>query len=1033
MAHRFRELTRPAWLAKRVRLSLLAVVFGLLAVSAGLALSGNWLVSAQSNDFDAEAEDVSTNGIATGQTADISARFQNLSPSSGPHGGEATFDVSILVEPPTGSATRFSWDDEVFTLDQRRTFSESYTFAAAGTYTVSAEIYDINGQQNGWSSSNRFDVRTETFTVHDPVNVQFSQGVYRVNEGDGEAEVTVTVSQSPSFLLRVPVTTSDGTAVSGQDYGGAGPAAIFVADTTDLTRTVSVPIYDDGVVEADTESFAVRLFSSFGGSSDPRIRVSLTNGIASVVIMDNDKANLGFERGTYQVTGQAGAQFQLCVVENGPTSIGLPIPVHFLYTDPDGALSSGPASPASVTFQAGDRVKCVTFGVREVAQNAEVVFTLTGVAQGLENKVTFWRTTATLTVLTSDQPVGNMPPTVSRVTPTSSSLTLTTGASRTFTARATDPDSNITSYEWTVNGSGVGNSGALTNTGNVTRTYSRTFSSSGTYTVKVTFTDSEGANGSVSWTVNVQDPRPDPPTPTSNSAPTVTIAAPVSPVHMETGETRTFTARATDPNNNLTKWKWVVDKHDSLFDGHQQPEASFSSTGRILRSFSHTFPDDGTYTVTVTFTDSSGESGSEEWRVEVKDPPWVDDKSVTHTCGTDPATPKAGDEFTIVSEVTAGEDLDDVFVRFDFSDPVRGMYDRARTPENSSMDISAGDTVRLTAPGIVSHGGDGWVLKCTVMREPGFLEGYINNNPRQLAVEEKAVTVSPYSQSSKESAIGKLKSCGPEGGKLEATFLRASHREYTVNAYLYQGGERVWEGSAHKDAGTQLEEITLVFADQPELEGEYGLDCELTTKYYYNEPSIAFLLRIPTCVSDPFTFTLCAVVLAYELATQWELIDAESSNFCVGGYPGCPFTFDAQSDISPPSVRVGEPVTLKFRTSGLNGVADHGGVTVSFPDLTDVGTTSSDYDYVSDRASVSTVSYTTGTSNVTYHRPGASVQTVRRHSGHRGVSPRRERRQLLAKRRGPYTGLGSHTVGAGNLPSPIPVLALSRRQRRVQA
>ena len=64
--------------------------------------------------------------------------------------------------------------------------------------------------------------------------------------------------------------------------------------------------------------------------------------------------------------------------------------------------------------------------------------------------------------------------------------------------------------------------------------------------------------------------------------------------------------------------------------------------------------------------------------MEVDDPPDVDDKSVTHTCGTDPATPEAGDEFTMVSEVTAGEDLDDVFVRFDFSDPVRGLYDRAK-------------------------------------------------------------------------------------------------------------------------------------------------------------------------------------------------------------------------------------------------------------------------------------------------------------------------------------------------------------------
>ena len=582
-------------------------------------------------------------------------------------------------------------------------------------------------------------------------------------------------------------------------------------------------------------------------------------------------------------------------------------------------------------------------------------------------------------------------PTVSRVSPTSSSLTLETGASQTFTASATDADSNITSYAWTVNGRGVGNSGTLTLTGAVSQTYSRTFPDTGTYTVKATFTDDEGASGSASWTVGVAAP----PQPTSNSAPSVSIASPVSPVRLETGEERTFTARATDDDKNLIKWKWDVDKHGIIpfVDDHQGPEASFASTGRILKSFRHTFPDDGTYTVTVTFTDSSGESDSDEWRVEVEDPPLVVDKSVTHTCGTEPAAPGAGDRFTIVSEVEAGEDLDDVFVRFDFSDPVRGMYDRARgredpdrDPEGSAYDISEGDTVRFTAPGIVSQEGDGWVLRCTVMREAGFFEGYINNNPRQLAVKEKAVTVGPYTQNPAEKDIGYFKSCGyiateNEGGKLGAKFIRGIrniHQEYRVNAYLYEGGERVWEGSAHKGAvastSTQTE-FTLTFTGEPELEGKYRLDCELTTKYYFNEPGIAFLLRIPVCVGDPFTFTLCAVVLAYELSTQWELLDSASSPFCVGGPPDCPFTYDTENGISPPSVRVGEPVSLSFRTSGLNGVADHGGVSVSFPDLTGVGTTSADHEYVSDKASVSTASYTTGTSNVTYHRTGASVQT----------------------------------------------------------
>ena len=88
MAHRFRELTGPAWLAKRVRLSLVAVALSLLIGVAGLALSGNWLVSAQSNDFDADAEDIwlDPSTVYAGQSVNIRARFQNLSPSSGPHG-----------------------------------------------------------------------------------------------------------------------------------------------------------------------------------------------------------------------------------------------------------------------------------------------------------------------------------------------------------------------------------------------------------------------------------------------------------------------------------------------------------------------------------------------------------------------------------------------------------------------------------------------------------------------------------------------------------------------------------------------------------------------------------------------------------------------------------------------------------------------------------------------------------------------------------------------------------------------------------
>ena len=746
-----------------------------------------------------------------------------------------------------------------------RTFT--HAFPDAGTHTVKVTFTD----DEGLSASVSW-----TVTAVEPITVQLGAANYTVNEDDGEAEIAVTISASPPEYVSVVFQTGHfGTAESYLDFSSQYIIVSFPRDTTILTQLVPVRISNDNTVERTEETFTVALETTTFTSL--LTYVSLTRSEATVKILDDDEATVAFTENMLSFSEDQGT-FEIGVeVETDPSSfceVALPFDVHFSYTDPDGALSSSSTIPSSMTFGICDSRRVFLADLADVTGNAEVVFTLDSVTSadsGLASRVKIGEpSTVTLTVIddSSPPPPSNRAPTVSRVSPTSSSLTLTTGASQTFTARATDADSNITSYAWTVNGRGVGNSGSLALTGEVSQTFTHPFSFPGAHTVKATFTDDEGASGSASWTVGVAAP----PQPTSNSAPSVSIASPVSPVRLETGEERTFTARATDDDKNLTKWKWVVDKHDSLFDGHQEPEASFASTGRILKSFRHTFPDDGTYTVTVTFTDSSGESDSDEWRVEVEDPPLVVDKSVTHTCGTEPAAPKAGDRFTIVSEVEAGEDLDDVFVRFDFSDPVRGMYDRARgredpdrDPEGSAYDISEGDTVRFTAPGIVSQEGDGWVLRCTVMREAGFLEGYINNNPRQLAVKEKAVTVSPYTQNPAEKDIGSFKSCGyiateNEGGKLGAKFIRGSrniHREYTVNAYLYEGGERVWEGSAHKGAvastSTQTE-FTLTFTGEPELDGKYRLDCELTTKYYYNEPSIAFLLRIPVCVGDPFTF-----------------------------------------------------------------------------------------------------------------------------------------------------------------------------------
>ena len=50
----------------------------------------------------------------------------------------------------------------------------------------------------------------------------------------------------------------------------------------------------------------------------------------------------------------------------------------------------------------------------------------------------------------------------------------------------------------------------------------------------------------------------------TNSAPSVSRVSPSSPVSLTTGGSQTFQVSATDADNNLTKWEWEVDKHDSL-------------------------------------------------------------------------------------------------------------------------------------------------------------------------------------------------------------------------------------------------------------------------------------------------------------------------------------------------------------------------------------------------------------------------------------------------------------------------------------
>jgi hypothetical protein len=94
--------------ATRFPVLLARVTLFAAAIFIGLVTSQD----AYAADFDAAAIDIwlEPSTPEYGDTADIRAQFKNLSSSSGPYGGEATFDAAIVVVRPNGADDRYSID-----------------------------------------------------------------------------------------------------------------------------------------------------------------------------------------------------------------------------------------------------------------------------------------------------------------------------------------------------------------------------------------------------------------------------------------------------------------------------------------------------------------------------------------------------------------------------------------------------------------------------------------------------------------------------------------------------------------------------------------------------------------------------------------------------------------------------------------------------------------------------------------------------------------------------------------------------------
>ena len=126
-------------------------------------------------------------------------------------------------------------------------------------------------------------VSTAILTIIDnesPPTIQFDNPTYNVNEADGIAEVTVTLSHASENEVSVSYDTTDGTAAAGQDYTTTTGTLTFAAGET--SKTIGVTIIDDNV-EEDDETVNITL-------SNPTGEATLGSPATAVLtIVDDDE------------------------------------------------------------------------------------------------------------------------------------------------------------------------------------------------------------------------------------------------------------------------------------------------------------------------------------------------------------------------------------------------------------------------------------------------------------------------------------------------------------------------------------------------------------------------------------------------------------------------------------------------------------------------------------------------------------------------------------------------------------------------
>ena len=288
--------------------------------------------------------------------------------------GSLSFEVTIDAE--SSAEVRGSWSTSGVTATAGADYTESsgtVAFAPGTTaQTVTVPIL-----------SDELDEEDETLTVtlsapehaelsdaeatgtieddDDPAALSLSGPSAAAREGeDANLSFTVTLSPASGREVSVSYATEDGTAVSPGDYTASAADAALTFAAGETEKTVTVPVIDDSLDEADEETFTLRLSDAQGAT--------LTDAAAEGTIEDDDEAP---ELDVEDVTASedaGGLEFTVAL----SAASGREVTVEYATSDGTASEPDDYASTSgTLTFPAGDTALTVAVPVVDDALDEE--------------------------------------------------------------------------------------------------------------------------------------------------------------------------------------------------------------------------------------------------------------------------------------------------------------------------------------------------------------------------------------------------------------------------------------------------------------------------------------------------------------------------------------------------------------------------------------------------------------------------------------------------------------------------------------